>query len=139
MGDSSFPTWVKDFDVMTDAEHHRDPYPHYEELRAKCPVAHSDRHGGYWILSRHADISSALQDAATFSSRRLRVNDVDSGMLAADTHGPDGLDLGAPLSLTTMDPPLHTNFRQALLPLFSPNSVRAWEPGMHTAARGLLD
>ena len=25
-------------------------------LRETCPVAHSDQHGGYWILTRHADV-----------------------------------------------------------------------------------
>jgi len=98
---SGCPGWVKDFDIMSDPEHHRDPYSHYEELRATCPVAHSERHGGYWIVTRHADISAVLQDPETFSSRRIRVDDENSGMLAAGTRGPDGLDLGTPISLTT--------------------------------------
>jgi cytochrome P450 len=34
-------------------------------------------------------------------------------MLAAGTRGPDGLDLGAPISLTTMEPPLLTALRPA--------------------------
>jgi cytochrome P450 len=136
---SGCPGWVKDFDIMSDPEHHRDPYSHYEELRATCPVAHSERHGGYWIVTRHADISAVLQDPETFSSRRIRVDDENSGMLAAGTRGPDGLDLGTPISLTTMDPQVHTAFRQVLLPLFSPARVKSWEPAIRASTVGLLE
>lgn len=139
MSNFNGPDWVRDFDIMGDPAHHLDPYPHYEELRAKCPIARSERHGGYWILSRHADISSVLQNADVFSSRRIRVDDENSGMLDGDTRGPHGLDLGVPMSLTTMDPPRHTSFRQPLLPLFSPNRVRGWEPGIRSNAIALLE
>jgi cytochrome P450 len=76
--------------------------------------------------------------AATFSSKRIRVDDENSGMLAAGTRGPDGLDVGAPISLTTMEPPLHTAFRQVLMPLFSPRRVRPSEPGIRASAVALL-
>ena|ERR1700730_6473868 len=139
MTNTGCPAWISDFDIMSDPDHHRDPYPHYRELRAACPVAHSDRHGGYWIVSRHADISAVLQDPETFSSRRIRVDDANSGMLAAGTRSQSGLDLGAPLSLTTMQPPVHTAFRQVLLPLFSPTRVNSWEAGIRASAVTLLE
>ena len=40
------PTWVKD------------PYPIYDDLRERCPVAHSDRYGGTWLPTRHADVAA---------------------------------------------------------------------------------
>lgn len=133
------PDWVANFDIITDPDHHDDPYPHYAELRASCPVAHSERHGGHWILSRHADISVAFRDAETFSSRKLMVHDENAGMLPANQVGPDGLDLGKPMSLTTMDPPQHTSYKRLMLPLFSAKKVQAWTPAIRGAAVELLE
>ena len=33
-----------------------DPYPIYDDLRERCPVAHSDRYGGTWLPTRHEDV-----------------------------------------------------------------------------------
>ena len=133
------PQWLRDFDIMTDPHHHSDPYPHYAELRATCPVARSERHGGYWILVRHDDISEALRNPEVFSSRQVRVDDENSGMLSSDVRGPDGIDFGPPLSLTTMDPPLHTSFRQMVLPLFSAGRIKTWEPAIRRSAIDLVE
>jgi cytochrome P450 len=46
----------------------RDPYSHYRYLRDKCPIAHSDSHGGFWLLSRYDDVRRALLDPDTYSS-----------------------------------------------------------------------
>ena len=35
--DHTDPTWVND------------PYPIYDDLRQRCPVAHTDRYGGAWL------------------------------------------------------------------------------------------
>jgi cytochrome P450 len=40
----------------------------YENMRESCPLAHSDRHGGYDFVNRYADVRAALHDAVTFSS-----------------------------------------------------------------------
>ena len=45
-----------------------DPYPAYAELRTKCPVAWSEEHGGFWVLSDYANVWAASQDDATFLS-----------------------------------------------------------------------
>jgi cytochrome P450 len=36
--------------------------------RAHCPVSHSDAQGGFWLVTRYADVRNVLQDAETFSS-----------------------------------------------------------------------
>jgi len=122
---------------MNDPEHHDDPYPHYQQLRATCPVARSNRHGGYWIVSRHVDIATVLRDVHLFSSRRIRVDDSNSGMLEAGLRSPEGVHLGEPLALSVMDPPIHTDFRRLLVPLFSARRVQAWEPRIREAAADL--
>lgn len=39
----------------------------YDELRERCPVAHSESLG--WSLMRHDDVLAAITDEGTFSSR----------------------------------------------------------------------
>jgi cytochrome P450 len=98
-----------------DLELAQDPFPVYEALREQCPVAHSDRHGGYFVFSRYADIENAARDHETFSSSSLSVPPIDVN--AAENTNP-------PLDL---DPPRHTAFRQALLPYFSPGRTNKLE------------
>jgi cytochrome P450 len=50
-----------------------DPQAVYQALRDQCPVAHSDRYDGFWVLSRHEDIEAAARDAATFSSSSVSI------------------------------------------------------------------
>ena len=45
-----------------------DPYPGYAVLRERCPVHHSDKHGGFYVLSTFHDVYEAAQDTALFSS-----------------------------------------------------------------------
>ena len=40
------------------------------ELRARCPVAHTDRHGGYYVVTRYDDVLAVLRDARSASSSR---------------------------------------------------------------------
>jgi cytochrome P450 len=42
----------------------------WRALLEKCPVARSEQHGGFWVLTRYADVSAAARDDATFSSAR---------------------------------------------------------------------
>src|SRR5580692_2066729 len=46
--------------------HFRDIYRH---MRAHCPVAHTDEIGGFWVVTRYADIMRAARDCEPFSSR----------------------------------------------------------------------
>ena len=48
--------FATDFD-HTDAAWVADPYPIWDELRRRCPVAHSDRYGGTWLPVTHDLVS----------------------------------------------------------------------------------
>jgi cytochrome P450 len=114
----SFDHWDPDLAV--------DPYPVYQALRDRCPVARSDEYGGFWVLSRYADIDAAAQDTGTFSSRSISIP-VEIGL--------GGLRV-PPLD---EDPPEHTRFRQLLLPFFSPGRALKLEPLTRQVAAELID
>ena len=86
----------------------------YDELRARCPVAHSRAQG--WSLLRHADVLAALADPATFSSRV-------SGHVAV----PNGMD-GAE----------HAAFRAVVDRCFTPQRVAGFAPELRRIAESLV-
>ena len=54
-----------DFDPLV-PETFDSAHAQYAELRARCPVAHSDAFGGFWALTRYDDVVTALSDHATY-------------------------------------------------------------------------
>jgi hypothetical protein len=123
--------WATDFD-HTDPEWIADPYPIWDELRATCPVAHSDRYGGAWLPVRHEDVAAVAYDTEHFTSRSVVVSELRPG--------PD--DLPAPIGLAppiTSDPPFHAMARRLLLPAFSPKRIAALEPFTRQLCGELLD
>jgi hypothetical protein len=123
--------WATDFD-HTDPEWVADPYPIWDELRATCPVAHSDRYGGTWLPVRHEDVAAVAYDTEHFTSRSVVVSELRPG--------PD--DLPAPIGLAppiTSDPPFHAMARRLLLPAFSPKRIAALEPFTRQLCGELLD
>jgi cytochrome P450 len=123
--------WATDFD-HTDPEWIADPYPIWDELRATCPMAHSDRYGGTWLPVRHEDVAAVAYDTEHFTSRSVVVSELRPG--------PD--DLPAPIGLAppiTSDPPFHAMARRLLLPAFSPKRIAALEPFTRQLCGELLD
>ncbi|MBK9179759.1 MAG: cytochrome P450 [Acidimicrobiales bacterium] len=123
--------WATDFD-HTDPVWVADPYPIWDDLRQRCPVAHSDRFGGTWLPTRHEDISAIAYDTEHFTSRAVVVSEVRPG--------PD--DLPAPIGGAppiTSDPPFHSAARRLLLPAFSPKQIDALTPFTRDTCRELLD
>ena len=95
------------------------------EMREHCPVAHSDRHGGFWVLTRYADVYRALQDWRTFSSA--------SGVVIPQ-HGTDHL-----LPPLETDPPEQREWRKIYNPHFSPGRVARYGEGIRAIATEYLD
>jgi len=116
----SVSDWATDFD-HTDPRWVANPFPIWDELRTRCPVAHSDRYGGTWLPVRHDDVAAIAYDTEHFSSRSVVVNEVRPG--------PE--DLPAPIGLAppiTSDPPFHAMARRLLLPAFSAKRIASLEP-----------
>lgn len=96
------------------AETWRDPFPLYARLRDEEPVHHAPRLG-IWVLSRFADVYSAVLDTATFSSAH--------GISLTNEHE----ELSLLPTIVMMDPPEHTKYRRLVNRVFSPRKVAELE------------
>ena len=47
--------WERDFDHL-DPRWIENPYPIWDELRRRCPIAHTDRFLGVYFPSRYEDV-----------------------------------------------------------------------------------
>ncbi|MGI9597567.1 MAG: cytochrome P450 [Acidimicrobiales bacterium] len=118
-------------DWATDWDHHdpvwvQNPYPIWNELRDRCPVAHTDRYNeGTWLPLRFDDLSQIAHDTESFSSQH------------------DGLTAGGTVDRVRFppihsDPPEHQPLRRAVLPFFSPKRIAAWEPVLREHCEALM-
>jgi cytochrome P450 len=82
----------------------RDQRASYDDMRRRCPVAHSEFLG--WSLFRHDDVTRALLDHDSFSNAVSQHLNVPSGM----------------------DQPEHTEYRRIIYPYFSAERMAAFEP-----------
>jgi cytochrome P450 len=114
-------------------DHQVDPYPHYETLRAAAPVHRAELPDGtaVWLVTRHADVRSALGD------RRLS-NDPQYAEAAFG----DGPARWRPENLHNMlrtDPPRHTRLRRLTAEAFTARRVERLRPRVEEITGGLLD
>src|ERR1700730_4096515 len=69
---------------VVDFDHHFQdgdrPEEGYGELRRKCPVAWTESHGGYWVVSSHKEVGRVLKDYESFSSARNEVTGDNNAM-----------------------------------------------------------
>lgn len=98
----------------TSPEVQRDQRSAYDEMRRRCPVAHSDLMG--WSLFRHEDVTRVLLDHETFSNAVSQHLSVPNGM----------------------DQPEHTPYRRIIEPCFSEQRMTAFEPVCRRIVSGLM-
>lgn len=101
-----------DFDAETDPSDFDAAHELFSDLRARCPVAHSNDMEGFWMLTRYEDIETAMSDPALYSTAVQNV----VPRVATTGRRP-------PLHL---DPPEHTPYRKAIAPLFRKERMQHW-------------
>ncbi len=117
-------------DWATDWDHHHpdwveDPYPIWDELRATCPMAHTERFNeGVWLPLGFDQIAAIAHDTETFSNAH-------DGMTAGGTSP------RVPMPPISTDPPDHASIRRAILPFFAPKRMDAWAPDIERHCRRL--
>lgn len=118
--------WATDFDHLS-AKWAAESPEILADLRERCPVAHTDRFFGAYLVTRYDDITEVAHNTETFSSRITAINE----------NHPDNVKLELPP--ITLDPPDHGPIRRALLPAFNPKEVAALEPFVVDVVARLLD
>lgn len=117
--------WANDFDHL-DPAWVDNPYPIWDELQQKCPIAHTDRYMGVYFVSRHEDVRAVALDTEHFSSRL--------GIFIREGRPPV-----MPAPPITSDPPVHSAQKKLLLPAFTPDAIRRYEPQTRAICRELLE
>jgi cytochrome P450 len=105
--------WSSDFDHL-DPRWIENPYPIWDELREKCPIAHTERFRGVYFPSRYEDVRAVAYDTEHFSSRRIIVRETPPPRIPAPP--------------ITSDPPEHRPAKNLLLPAFTPDAIKEHEP-----------
>lgn len=121
--------WATDFSHL-DPEWAADPYPIQEELRERCPIAHTERFGGAWLPTRYEDVSAIAYDTDRFSSRAIVMSNFRPPRDLAPIGGTP------PIS---SDPPFHHPARKLLLPAFTKTAIRRQEDATRAFCDGLID
>ena len=116
--------WTTDFDIL-DPDWMRDPYVIFDDLRERCPVAHTERFNGAYLPVRYADIREIAYDTDSFSSRIVVLRE----------QNPPERGGGPPL---TSDPPRHRIARRALLPAFTPQAIDKLVPKTRAVCQELI-
>ena len=117
--------WVHDFD-HTDPRWTENPFPIWDELRAKCPVVHTGRFLGVYLPTTYEAVKEISYDTEHFSSRRVVVRNVR----------PEPPQPAPPI---TSDPPAHKPAKQILLPPFTPDAMTKLEPRVRAICNELID
>lgn len=99
-----------------------DPFGLWSQLRHECPVLHSDRYGGFWLVSRFADVVRALVEVETFASGQgTTTPPMPVQMIPGDIDGE-----------------LQRKYRSIVNPSLSLATVREFEPWMRETAQSAL-
>jgi len=104
------------------------PYDEFARLRQEAPVTWSPGEGGFWPVTRYADIVAASRDVATFSSSR--------GVSFQD---PTDEDMAARRTIIDTDPPEHTKLRKIVASTFSQRAVAVYEHFITGLTEQVLD
>lgn len=102
-----------------------DPWSEYERLRRDTPVAHSEAHGGFWVVSRHEDVRRIAADDVGFSSA--------SGIVIPDKRSGQR---SIPIEL---DPPDSHAYRRLLNPFFAPAAIERMAPAIVDIVHRCID
>ena len=86
--------WATDFSHL-EPEYAADAPEVWDDLRGRCPIAHTDRFGGGWLPTRYEDVAAIAYDTEHFTSRAIIVSNfrppldiAPIGGVAADLVGP---------------------------------------------------
>lgn len=117
--------WCRDHFDHLSSELAADFHPTLARMRARCPVAHSDRYGGFWVATGYEDVLRVAQDWDTFSSAQ--------GLTVPP----------APIAVRNIpvevDPPAHRAYKRIINAHLTPAAVAPWEQRTRDLVTRLVD
>jgi cytochrome P450 len=101
----------------------QDPYEFFDALRAKCPIARSEEHGGFYFSASYDVAKAIYSEHKNFTTTE-------------GTALPPQMVTLLPIDL---DPPQHTRFRKVLNPFFTAAAASADQPRIEGIVNSLID
>jgi cytochrome P450 len=131
--------WTSDYDIFDD-DYVTDPVPIWNDLRGQCPIAHTERWGGSWLPTKHADLQALAKIVPELSSTDPLVVSIPSDMADQMEHEHDqDPQPGLAAPPITADPPLSEWTRRMILPTFAPKAVESYRPYTEQLCHDLID
>ncbi|SFO69125.1 Cytochrome P450 [Geodermatophilus dictyosporus] len=121
--------WATDFS-HTAEEWAQDAIGIWDDLRQRCPIAHTERFGGAWLPTRYEDVAAVAYDTEHFSSRAI---------IASNVRPPRSLAPVGTAPPISSDPPFHHDARTLLLPAFTRTAVSRYEESTRAFCHSLVD
>lgn len=121
---SRFPRLLERFDHF-DAEFEANLFEVSRELRERCPVVHSDAHGGFWTYSRYADVQDGFGNDQRYTAVPTATIPVNPAAV--------------PIIPLQAERDLHRGFRRILDPFFRVSAVAKYEDGIREITTELID
>jgi cytochrome P450 len=123
----SEPKIPDDVDIH-DAAFVRDPFAAYERLRRECPLAHSNKHGGFWLMTRYEDVRAAAINWRDYTSSVAGVTAIP--VITPRTE---------PMLPIEIDPPRHSRYRALVNPVFTPERIAEITPRIRALACSIVE
>lgn len=121
----------------------RVPHEWFAHLREHAPIyKHPEPDGpGFWVFSRHEDVSVLNRDWEHLSSDQMRGGVVGLEQLSAEQQAfQDAMNsAGAGKMMLTIDPPEHTRYRKIVNRGFTPKVIRSLEDHLREASGKIID
>ncbi|MEV0963142.1 cytochrome P450 [Streptomyces sp. NPDC049910] len=119
----------------------RVPHPEFARLRRTAPVSWCPQppgttgfdDGGYWAVTRHADVKYVSTHPELYSSRENTAIIRFNGHISRDQIEAQRL------IMLNMDPPEHTRVRQIVQRGFTPRAIRSLESALRDRARRIVE
>ncbi len=128
--------WATDYDIF-DEDYVKEPGPVWDDLRARCPVAHTTRWGGSFMATRYEDVQQAVRMVPELSSRSPTIipptGELREEMIAeVKAYGSENPPI-------TADPPEHKPYKQLILPFFTPKATETYIKFTQELCHELID
>lgn len=130
---------AKDLGSLASSEARTCPVPFLRRLQAEAPVYH-DPVTGFFVITRYNDIGFVAENPQIFSSQNEILMGRSGSPVADEVHR-RFREHGFPEvhTLTTADPPVHTQYRRLVDKVFTPSFVKSLEPVVHEIVDELID